>query len=187
MATVMVTLLTACATLGRAPPGDGPGDLLAFYHYAATLEPESRRATYLRFRNWVREDRCEPDRIRLAMLVMQAESGPAGEMKGGQVLKPCLNNGDEAHTYLGHLALLLDRQIRLQNRVDRLVSKWGQLVERREELEAERDELTRDLIRATRRYRTVEDERDKLRKRVDSLEKQLDALKNIERSIRQRN
>lgn len=172
VAVAVMTLLTGCATLERAPPGDGPGDLLAFYHHAGALEPEGMTSAYHRFSNWVRESRCEPDRLRLAMLVMQADSGPGAEADPRAILQPCLDGEDSPPDYLHHLALVLNDRIRQTRRIARL--------------EAERDRLKGDVARTERECRTVEAERDKLKKRVDSLEKQLEALKDIERSIRQR-
>ena len=76
---VMMTLLAGCATLEGAAPGDGPGDLLAFYHHADALEPEGMASAYHRFRNWVREDQCAPDRIRLdAIEQVSATDGTKG-------------------------------------------------------------------------------------------------------------
>lgn len=67
---------------------------------------------------------------------------------------------------------MLDERIRQTRRIARL--------------EAKREQLKAEVAPSERECRTGEAERDKLRKRVDSLEKQLEALKDIERSIRQR-
>jgi len=183
----VVTLLSACATLESEAPGDGPGDLLAFYRYAATLDPENRTTAYRRFQNWVRDNQCGPDRLRLAMIVMQANSGPAGQADPVTILEPCLADEDEDPGHLRQLALVLDAQIRQKGQISRLKAQQYQLANQRSQLKERLDKVQQDLAQAKRRVRTVEDERDKLRKRVDSLERQLEALKNIERSIRQRN
>lgn len=164
----VMTGLAGCGTLDTAGPGNRPAELLAYYRYAGALDEETRAHEYRNFRNWVRPGRCGPDRIRLAMLIMHG-AGQEGEADASAVLGPCLEGEKRPAPHLRNLANLLDHQLALSR----------QLSERIAELEARRNQLSQRLTQTQKK-------RNRLRQNVESLQEQLEALKDIERSIRQR-
>jgi len=170
----MMTALAGCGTLDSPAPGSGAGDLLAFYRYAGALDAETRQHEVGTFRNWVRGDRCGPDRIRLAMLV--AHAGPEGEGEVPGILEPCLAGGQRPPSHLRNLAFLLKDQVErrraLRERMGALEGRIRSLEQGLSEARSERQELAA--------------ERRQLTERLESLKEQLEALKTIERSIRQR-
>jgi hypothetical protein len=180
-ALLMMTLISGCGTLERAAPGGGPGDLLAFYRYAGALDRETRINEYRNFRNWVRDGRCSPDRMRLSMLAMHM----GGEMGADPqaILAPCLGGDERPPPRLRDLAMVLNDQ--LQRRAG-LEQRIARLEQRRQQLERQREQLQADLEAAQRERERLAAEHSRLSERVEALEKQLDALRNIEQSIRQR-
>ncbi len=168
LAASLVTLLAGCGTLGPAGNGEQTRDLLEFYRYAATLEPSELAAEYRNFRNWVRAGRCTPDRLRLAILVVQPEAGGADWADPGGVLEPCLEGPGSPSDTLGDLAFLLGEQIELTGRLVKAERRAKGLQERLGNEQALRQQLR------------------KAKEEVEALREQLEALKDIERSIRQR-
>ena len=170
LALALMTLMAGCGTLSSNGSGAGrqSRDLLAFYRYAAALEDEELNAEYRRFRNWTRQGVCTPDRIRLAMLVMQAESGKAAQAGPGAVLEPCLEGSQPPPASLRNLAFLLRHQA---SRCQQAEARLARLEDR---LKAEK-----------RRRQEVKQASRQLQDQVKGLRQQLEALKSIERSIRQ--
>lgn len=152
----VMTVLAGCGTLGSKGIGSGAGDLLDFYRYAENLDDEARDREIRKFRNWVRDDRCDPDRIRLVMLLMQGDDG--AERRALSAIAPCREENDGAPGNLGNIVHLLDQQLNLRQRNRILLARGKKLEQRLNQAEAERKEL----------------------------KQQLEALKDIERSIRQR-
>jgi hypothetical protein len=170
----MMTALAGCGTLDQTPAGGSAADLLAFYRYAGALDRAAWQHEYRSFRNWVRDDHCGPDRIRLAMLIMQGDG--ATEAQAEPVLAPCLQGDHRPPPALRQWAYLLDDQL----------GRRQELSERIRNLQARRDQLRSELREARGERDDLQTELAELRRQVASLKEQLEALKDIERSIRQR-
>lgn len=175
--TAAVILMSGCAALERAGSGQTGQDLVAYYRYAANLNPEALAHEYANFQDWVQEDSCSGDRIRLAILALQAEETPGSGGDPESLLKPCLEGTDPTSPALRDMAFLLHHQ--LQSR--------AQLRDRFESLTKRVDRLGAELSHAKERSQALVRQKGELEKRVEALRSQLEALKNIERSLRQRN
>lgn len=173
---LLMTLLAGCGTLNPSTPTGGTDDLAAYYRYAAALDQDTLNGEYRNFRNWVTEQRCTPDRLRLTILILVAESGPAAKADPSAVLAPCLGGAERPPPRLRNLAFLLEDQIQLRRAY----------LQRAQELQARVDELEEALSKQRRARRELAKQKGELEKRLNTLQEQLEALKNIERSIRQR-
>ncbi|HKJ87757.1 MAG TPA: hypothetical protein VKA48_04540 [Gammaproteobacteria bacterium] len=173
---LLVILLAGCGTLNRSAPTGGTSDLTAFYRYASALDKDALTGEYGNFRNWVQENRCTPDRIRLAMLTMVAESGPAAEADPEAILGPCLGGKERPPPHLRDMAHLLQDQIRRRRGLEKRVHT----------LKAKVDKVEGALSAQRSSHRELVKKKGELEKRLKSLQEKLEALKDIEQSIQQR-
>ena len=171
----IMTVPAGCGTLDRAGPGGSAQELLAFYRYAGALAPDARRQEMGNFRNWVRPGHCGPDRLRLGMLAIHTEAG-SEEVDAAAILAPCLGAEERPPRQLRNLAHLLEDQLRRRQRLEKRITR----------LATRRDELEKRLEKAERKRKGLAEERSRLQNRIESLEEQIEALKDIDRSIRQR-
>jgi len=163
----VVTLVAGCGTLGPTGVRSGPADLLAFNHYADNLDDEERRREVRKFRNWVQEGQCSADRLRLVLLLMKNQGATAGT--ASDTLAPCLAANEGAPRHLRNLVQFLDQHLKREQA----------LLERIQALEAQREDLEYALEKSQAKRQQLATERNELKR-------QLEALKDIERSIRQR-
>ena len=168
---LLLTLLSACGTLAPSgPASDASTDLVSYYRYAAALDRTTLAHEYANFQDWTTDSGCTADRIRLAILGMQMARRGEENAQPAQVLTPCLDGPARPAPALRHMAYLLQDQwasrARLRQRATRLEAEL-----------AEANELRQALARR----------KGELENQVDALQEQLEALKDIERSIRRRN
>ncbi|MFA9462027.1 hypothetical protein [Thiohalorhabdus methylotrophus] len=175
--TVLVLILLAgCGTLNRSGPTGGADDLASYYRYAAALDKATLTGEYRNFRNWVTGSRCTPDRLRLAILTLVAESGPASKADPSVVLGPCLGGSERPPPRLRNMAFLLEDQIR----------KRRDLAKHAHELRSRVNHLEGSLSEQRKARQELTEKKGELEKRLKTLQEQLEALKDIERSIQQR-
>jgi hypothetical protein len=175
--TAVLILFSGCSSLERTGTEPSGQDLVAYYRYAANLNPEPLAHEYANFQDWVQGESCSEDRVRLAILAMQAEEPPGSGAEPEAILEPCLGETESSPPALRDMAFLLHDQ--LHSRTN-LRTRYESLTERVNRLEAE-------LSQAKERSQALVRQKGELEKRVESLRSQLEALKNIERSLRQRN
>ncbi|KPV40090.1 hypothetical protein AN478_07995 [Thiohalorhabdus denitrificans] len=175
-AALVVTLLAGCGTLDRSVPTGSADDLAAFYRYASTLDGRTLTAEYRNFRNWVSEERCTADRLRLAIITLVADSGPPVSADPGEVLGPCTGSSDQLAPHLRNMAFLLKDQLQQRN----------ELFQHAAQLEQRVDQLANEVAESRAAHQELTRQKGELEERLQKLHEQLEALKDIERSIRQR-
>ncbi len=151
------------------PSDDGrnedAADLLDYYRLTADMAPPTVVGRLGALRGRLEDARCDETRVRTAMLASRLPKGEGGAQLGQGLLEPCVEDPFARYTAAGTIAVLID---------DMLAQRAG-----RHAADAAGAEETE---RAT----ALASEAERLRAEIADLEKQVEGLKDIERSIQER-
>jgi len=136
----------------------GLEQLIAYFDIVVHMSAKEVQQEYLMQRKLITPAICDEQRLLTAMLLMNPALNVSDDERNPGFLQPCIENSGEQDLEVMHLARILRVQL----------------------LEKQKQRVTQRKLAATRR------KLDLLNEKLATLNEKLDALKSIERSIRER-